>query len=57
MTIQHIAGLAVRHIKAILQRLTVIHQLMHLASEVLSFVDPHPELSSVLMEGGEKRQQ
>lgn len=52
MAFQHIAGLAVRHIETFLERLTVIHQLVHLASEVLPLVDPHPELSPVLLEEG-----
>lgn len=50
MAVHHIAGLAVRHVVTILEGLTVVHQLVHLASEVLPFIDFHPELSPVLLE-------
>lgn len=55
VAVHHIAGLAVRHVIAILERLTVVHQLMHLASEVLPFIDPYPELSPVLLEEDKTR--
>lgn len=54
MAIHDVAGLAVRHVKPILERLAVVHKLMHLTAEVLSFVDPHPELSPVLLKENER---
>lgn len=50
VALQNIAGLAVTHIVTVLERLTVIHQLMGLASKVLPLIDPYPELSPVLFE-------
>ena len=47
---QHIAGLAVGHKESVLDRLAIIHQLMCLASQVLLLIDPHSELSPVLLE-------
>lgn len=45
---QHIARLAVRHVVAILDRFTVVHQLVGLSCEVVPLIDPHSELSPVL---------
>ena len=43
VAIHDVAGLAVRHAVTIHDGVTVVHQLVHLASEVLPLVDPHPE--------------
>ena len=48
VAIHDVAGLAVRHAVTIHDGVTVVHQLHHLASEVLPLVDPHPVVSSVL---------
>ena len=48
------AGHAVRHTVAVHDVVAVLHQLMHLTTEVLPLVDPHPELASVLYFGKSK---
>ena len=48
VAVHHVAGLAVGHAEAIHHVVTVVHQLMHLASEVLPLVDPHSVRSPVL---------
>ena len=49
VAVHHIAGLAVRHAVTVHDGVTVIHHLHHLTSKLLLIVDPHPELSSVLL--------
>lgn len=49
VTVHHITGLAVGHLETLHDVFTVLHQIHHLAGEVLSLVDPHPEGSSVLL--------
>lgn len=44
----HVTGLAVGHAEAVHHVVTVVHELVHLASEVLPFVDPHSEWPLVL---------
>lgn len=48
VAIHHVARLAVRHTETFHHILTVICELMHLASEVLPLIDPHSERSPVL---------
>lgn len=48
VTVHHVAGLTVRHVKTIHYVVAVVAQLVHLASEVLPLVDPHSEGASVL---------
>lgn len=48
VAIHHVAGLAVRHTETFHHILTVIRELVHLASEVLPLIDPHSEGSPVL---------
>ena len=48
VAVHHVAGLAVIHAVALHDVVTVVHQLIHLTTEVLPLVDPHPELASVL---------
>ena len=48
VAVHHVAGLAVGHAVTILEVLTVVHHLMHLATEVLLLVDPGPVGSPVL---------
>lgn len=47
VAIHHIAGHEVGHSVAVHDAVAVLHQLMHLALEVLPFIDPHPVGSSV----------
>merc|ERR1719474_2638534 len=47
VSVHHVARLAVVHAVAVLDGVTVVHQLVHLTAEVLPLVDLHPELSSV----------
>ena len=49
VAIHDVAGLAVRHAVTIHDVVTVVHQLVHLASKVRPLVDPHPEGASVLL--------
>ena len=53
VAVHHVAGHAVGHAVVVLDVITVVHHLVHLAAEVLPLVDPHPVLASVL-EGGEE---
>ena len=48
VAVHHVAGVAVGHAVIIHHVVTVVHQLVHLASEVLLLIDFHPESSSVL---------
>ena len=48
VAVHHVAGLAVIHAVAVLDVVTVLHQLIHLTTEVLLLVDLHPVGSSVL---------
>ena len=48
VALHDVAGLAVSHAVTIHDGVTILHQLVHLASEVLPLVDPHPVVSSVL---------
>lgn len=48
VALHHIAGLAVGHAQTVRDVVTVLCQLIHLTSEVLLLVDPHPEGSPVL---------
>ncbi len=56
LAVHHIAGHAVGHTVAVHDGVTVVHQLMHLTTEVLPLIDPHPELASVLFLGENKKQ-
>merc|ERR1711915_1153066 len=47
VAVHHVAGHAVVHAVAVHDVVAVIHQLMHLTTEVLPLVDPHPVGSSV----------
>ena len=49
VALHHIAGLAVRHAETLLDGVTVVHELMHLPTEVLLLENPHAEGSSVLL--------
>ncbi len=48
VAVHHMAGLAVRHTETIHDVFTVIHQFIHLSSEVVPLVDPHSVGSPVL---------
>ena len=48
VAVHHMARHAVVHTVTFLDAVTVIHQLVHLTTEVLPLVDPHPELAPVL---------
>ena len=48
VAVHHVARLALRHVETILHVVTVVSQLVHLATEVLPLIDPHTEGSSVL---------
>ncbi len=49
VAVHHVAGLAVRHTVAVLDVVTVVHQLVTLALEVLPLINPHPVRASVLL--------
>ena len=51
LALHHVAGLAVGHAEPLLDVLTVVHQLVHLAAEVLPLVDLHPVGTPVLLGG------
>lgn len=48
VAVHHVTGLAVGHAETLHHVVAVVHQLVHLSSEVLPLVDPHPEGSPVL---------
>lgn len=48
VAVHHVAGLAVGHAETLHHVVAVIHELVHLSSEVLPLVDPHSEGSPVL---------
>lgn len=50
VSIHDVAGHAVGHAETVHDVLTVLHQLVHLAREVLPLVDPQPEGSPLLEE-------
>lgn len=48
VAVHHVAGLAVGHAETLHHVVAVIHELVHLPSEVLPLIDPHSEGSPVL---------
>ena len=48
VAVHHVAGHAVAHAVTLHDVVAVFHHLMHLTTEALPLVDPHPELASVL---------
>ena len=48
VSVHHVAGHAVGHAVTAQDVVTVVHQLVHLTTEVLPLVDPHPVVSTVL---------
>ena len=48
VALHHVSRLAFGHAVTVLDRIAVVHQLIHLTTEVLPLVDLHPELASVL---------
>ena len=57
VAVHHVAGLAVGHAVTVHDGVAVIHQLVHLTSEVLPLVDLHPVVSPVLIVNKSRKRQ